>query len=549
MTERSQLVAKKPDVKKDNSVSKSSKTCYSQSMSSPTNYILFLQRTIGNQAVQRLIKSGILQAKLRIGQQGDKYEQEADRVADVVIQMPEPQAASGGALYIQRACPKCEEDELRQQPIEEEEEEMRRQPIEEEKEELQAKASSGHISNVNPDIESQIQSLRGRGQPLSANDRTFFESRFGADFSLVRLHTDAQAIEMARAVNARAFTVGQDVVFGAGQYTPEISEGRKLLAHELTHVVQQVGGTRSYGLFRVPSRFIQRIRVPCGDDNTCEIGHREGDPTGCDRQCRGCIEPGAVGLGIRQFTTHQPPRAFQIWFCPDSTQPLQNQTRRLEDVVRMVRYWVSHERPVFVFGFASRDRELPTYNNRWLAAHRALEMVTYLRHQISTRGLDWLEALARMDLIQPFIDPEHFLDGRYVWIESQRRPPRQPSDRPRQHFLCRGPNPVDSFTEECEKRRLFGFTGHCTWCRGTYPRSNYNCETDICAENEIRQRPGEPTIFTYPLCNLFYSFGVSDERQGRRDEEKYRQGERTELMFNCCRCYKLGVDDQRRQGR
>jgi len=83
-------------------------------------------------------------------------------------------------------------------------------------EELQAKATSGHLSEVTPHLESNILSLKGGGQPLSENDRAFFEPRFGRDFSQVRVHTDSRAAESARAVNARTYTVGQDVMFGAG---------------------------------------------------------------------------------------------------------------------------------------------------------------------------------------------------------------------------------------------------------------------------------------------------------------------------------------------
>jgi hypothetical protein len=132
-----------------------------------------------------------------------------------------------------------EEEELQRQPIEEEEEELQRQPIEEEEEELQAKMTSGHIPEIQPDIESHIQSLKGGGQPLSANDRAFFEPRFGYDFGQVRVHTHSRAAESARAVNARAFAIGSDIVFGAGQYSPETVVGKRFLAHELTHVVQQ----------------------------------------------------------------------------------------------------------------------------------------------------------------------------------------------------------------------------------------------------------------------------------------------------------------------
>ncbi|HVO44315.1 MAG TPA: DUF4157 domain-containing protein, partial [Aggregatilineales bacterium] len=83
--------------------------------------------------------------------------------------------------------------------------------------------------------------LRSSGQRLDPDARAFLEPRFGHDFSNVRVHTDARAAESARSVNARAYTVGRDVVFEAGQYRPDAAAGRELLAHELTHVVQQNG--------------------------------------------------------------------------------------------------------------------------------------------------------------------------------------------------------------------------------------------------------------------------------------------------------------------
>jgi hypothetical protein len=110
--------AKLPETKRNSSLQIQRKKS-SQPITTPSDRILFLPRTIGNQAVQRLINSGTLQAKLRIGQPGDKYEQEADRVAEAVMRMPEPQTASGGAPHIQRAGPACEGEELRRQPMEE----------------------------------------------------------------------------------------------------------------------------------------------------------------------------------------------------------------------------------------------------------------------------------------------------------------------------------------------------------------------------------------------------------------------------------------------
>ena len=233
MNERISIMDQRPKVKSQNRLPQiQRKKNHSKTKNSPVDRILFLQRTAGNQAVQRLIKSGALQAKLRIGQPGDIYEQEADRVAEQVMRMPEPQAISSGTPYIhsiQRAYLGCEDEVLSRQPIEEEE--------------LQAKGTSGGISEVNPDIESHIQNTRGGGQPLPESTRAFFEPRFGRDFSQVRVHSDAEAAESAREVNAKAYTVGTDIMFGAGQYAPENSTGQKLMAHELTHVVQQQPGS------------------------------------------------------------------------------------------------------------------------------------------------------------------------------------------------------------------------------------------------------------------------------------------------------------------
>jgi peptidoglycan hydrolase-like protein with peptidoglycan-binding domain len=187
-----------------------------------------------------------IQAKLRLGQPNDRYEQEADLVAEQVMRMPD--------LQLQRVCSECEE-ELQRQPIEKEGDKsppslpvqqitplVQRQtaPIAEESEEaLQTKPAAGHVSNVSSSLQNRITALRGQGQPLSQSQQAFFSTRFGADFSQVRLHHDSQAADLASAVDAQAFTVGRDIVFGAGHYQPGTSKGQHLLAHELTHVIQQ----------------------------------------------------------------------------------------------------------------------------------------------------------------------------------------------------------------------------------------------------------------------------------------------------------------------
>jgi outer membrane protein OmpA-like peptidoglycan-associated protein len=186
-----------------------------------------------------------IQAKLRISQPGDKYEQEADQVADQVMAMSEPvgvrNTPAAAPPQIQHLCAGCK-DELQRQPLDEEEEEEEDEPV-------QMKSASGRLPSVTTHEGSLINGLNN-GRPLSGTTRHFFEPRFGRDFSQVRIHTGSQAAAAASAINARAFTRGHDLVFGAGQYEPETKAGRWLLGHELAHVAQQANnkGTAATGL-------------------------------------------------------------------------------------------------------------------------------------------------------------------------------------------------------------------------------------------------------------------------------------------------------------
>lgn len=206
MGERAKVAAKTSEPEKGNPVSRIRRTDFSHSTGSPIDHVLLLQRTVGNQAVQCLLQSGAIQAKLKIGQLGDKYEQEADRIADVVTSKPGPQ--------------------VQQQTAQKE-----KTP--------QSQKNVGQTSEAAPELESRTRTVKVAGQPLPESVRAFFEPRFAQDFSCVRIHSDPEAGEMARALNAKAFTIGRSVIFGPGQYSPETPGGRKLLAHELTHVVQQ----------------------------------------------------------------------------------------------------------------------------------------------------------------------------------------------------------------------------------------------------------------------------------------------------------------------
>ncbi|MGE5733293.1 MAG: DUF4157 domain-containing protein, partial [Gemmatimonas sp.] len=178
-----------------------------------------------------LLRARVLQAKLTVSHPQDVYEQEADRVADHVMRMADPAApiAVQPATVVQRACKDCDE-ELRRSP--DDDIELQR-----------SEDSSANVPTVDSATERSIGSLSGRGRALPDAVRSFMEPRFAADFSAVRVHTDAHAHELARSVSARAFTVGHNVVFGAGYYDPHTENGQRLIAHELTHVVQQTTHT------------------------------------------------------------------------------------------------------------------------------------------------------------------------------------------------------------------------------------------------------------------------------------------------------------------
>lgn len=249
------------------------------------NSILHLQHTIGNQAVQRLLQTnaeelevsvastasprfthdfsripiyaktpGRLQTKLTVNAPGDIHEQEADRVADQVMRMPEPDLQH--ACPCGGNCPKCKKEQGAHEPVQ-------TTPVQEH--------NVGEAT-----VPSVVKgALSSPGRPLDSTTREFMESRFGHDFGEVRAHTGPIADTAAEAINARAFTVGTDIIFGAGKYAPASGEGRRLLAHELSHVVQQNQGVSPATIqcacedpgfsegTRV-GRFVRRRRADCG---------------------------------------------------------------------------------------------------------------------------------------------------------------------------------------------------------------------------------------------------------------------------------------------
>ncbi len=163
-----------------------------------------------------------IQPKLTINNPNDKYEQEAHAMADKVMRMEQPrvQLKSLPITAVQRKCEHCEEEEKQ----------------------MQRKEMNGEEITADNNLESYVGSLSGSGQPLPNEVRNFYEPRFGYDFSNVKVHTDGVAAKSAQLINALAYTSGNNIVFNNGQYSPNTDSGKRLMGHELTHVVQQSNG-------------------------------------------------------------------------------------------------------------------------------------------------------------------------------------------------------------------------------------------------------------------------------------------------------------------
>ncbi|HEX8691336.1 MAG TPA: DUF4157 domain-containing protein [Longimicrobium sp.] len=182
-----------------------------------------------------------LQTRLAVGRADDPAERAADQAAETVMGTP---GAAGGTLRRKCACGgdagaggECAACRARRLELQ--------------------RLSAGPAPAARAAPPAVHRALAAPGRPLEGGDRAFMETRFGRDFGAVRVHDDAPAAESARAVNALAYTVGRDVVFGAGRYAPGTAEGRRLLAHELAHVVQQGGS---------PGAALQRAVDPAAEE-------------------------------------------------------------------------------------------------------------------------------------------------------------------------------------------------------------------------------------------------------------------------------------------
>lgn len=179
------------------------------------NLLSHVQRAAGNQAFSQMLEAGIAKPKLRVSEAGDTDEVEADRIAERVVQGQQAGPASPTAVG--------------------------------------PTTGNGAATDESQDVSPLVEkALHSSGRPLDQTTRAYMEPRFGRDLSQVRVHTDAESAESARSIGAQAFTLGHHLHFDRGRYAPASPEGRRLLAHELAHVVQARSATGSGTLHRAP---------------------------------------------------------------------------------------------------------------------------------------------------------------------------------------------------------------------------------------------------------------------------------------------------------
>ncbi len=277
-----------------------------------------------------------LQRQLHLGEAHDVYEQEADRVADRVLASPSDGRVQNAPLQVQRF----------------------------------TGAPGGDPVSVPPSVD---RTLSASGQPLATPLRRDMEHRFGHDFSRVRVHSSPSAAQSAAEINANAYTVGHDIVFGAGRFNPGTNEGRHLLAHELTHVVQQRGGGGEtlHKQSNVIQRDVEDEGIETGEvtpststpGSPSEFGPTNTDPPSCPRVPTGLSN---VNPDPPCPSGEEPAAGRHFQFCTDSD------AFRDPDQLSRLRSFARSQRADSIFkvhGYASTDG--PSQGNLNLSCHRA----------------------------------------------------------------------------------------------------------------------------------------------------------------------------------
>jgi hypothetical protein len=194
--------------------------------------------------------AAFFRSRLPVNMPNNAHEQEADGMASRVMRMAsygnENTFFRSASTTVQRKCQQCEDEEK-----------------------LHRKESSDTETQGSHELDSYVGSLGSSGQALPDSSRQFFEPRFGHDFSNVRIHTDSVAAKSAQSINALAYTTGNNIVFNSGQFSPESDSGKRLMAHELTHVVQQGSG--------IGTKLIQKL--------DCDLTHLDNECTKAPDSC------------------------------------------------------------------------------------------------------------------------------------------------------------------------------------------------------------------------------------------------------------------------
>ncbi len=190
--------------------------------------IVALQSVVGNRAMRRMV----IQPKMTVTAANDVYESEADSVASQVVQ-------GFQNSHVQREGAEEEEPIQAKRDVVQREGAEEEEPIQAKRDVVQRAGDMSGAFEVDDKVEGAIQGQLGGGQAMPEGVRGKMESGFGADFSGVRVHTDQTSDSLNRSVGAKAFTQGSDIFFKSGAFQPESSDGQQLLAHELTHTIQQ----------------------------------------------------------------------------------------------------------------------------------------------------------------------------------------------------------------------------------------------------------------------------------------------------------------------
>jgi len=293
-----------------------------------------------------------IQPKLSIGAPDDPLEKEADEMADKVmrVKMPDPINFLTTSSKVNRKCAHCEEEEKK----------------------LHRKENNNSSISFAPTIVHDVLSSAG-GRSLDTDTRSFMESRFKFDFGNVKIHDNDLAAQSATSINALAYTSGNNIVFNHGQFSPHTESGRRLLAHELTHTIQQGGSNESINRFTDEEEIgiLSRKAMPG------QIQRQEENLTRPQEISRSNTTPGEASVSLQ-------PLSISIYNFAINGHHLKSEHRQLlNEVISLLSHPNAQNWRIEVTGHADSSGE-PVVNDP-LSVRRANEVRRFLRRQLGAR--------------------------------------------------------------------------------------------------------------------------------------------------------------------